>query len=156
MPVYVIVLLILFGLVLLAFVFVLGRLAGMRSSSVEGLPPNLVAIYTEIQNLPAKVLASIQGSINPQKGKVAELLTYAELRHDYDTIIPLGQPFDFLGIKYDEKIDFIEVKSQQSTMSPHERAISNLVKTGRINFRLIVVKDSEATAVSEGIARRDE
>jgi hypothetical protein len=135
----------------LVVAFLFGRLQGMKSTSVEGLPPNLLSIYSEIQGLPSKILATIQGSINPQKGKVAELLTYAELRHDYDTIIPLGQPFDFLGIKFNEKIDFIEVKSERSALSENERAISNLIQQGRIHFRLIVVKDTEATAVAKGL-----
>jgi hypothetical protein len=131
-------------LLLVLTAYLLGRIRGAKSTSVEGLPPDLLSIYQEIQGLPSKVLSTIQGSINPQKGKVAELLTYAELRHDYDLIIPLGKPFDFLGIKFDEKIDFIEVKSQKSQLSANEKAISNLIKKGNVNFRLIVIKDEEA------------
>jgi predicted Holliday junction resolvase-like endonuclease len=101
-------------------------------------------LYNEIQSVPQKVLAAIQGSINPQKGKMAELLTYAQIRYDYDVIIPLGQPIDFIGIKRGEKIDFIEVKSgPKPTLSSSEAEIERLVKTGAVNFRLLVVKDEQ-------------
>src|SRR3989338_9700153 len=79
-------------------VYFIGRLHGQRIINPQELPPNLLSLYKEIQNLPNKVLNTIQGSLNPQKGKVAELLTFAELRYDYDIIIPLGKPVDFIGI----------------------------------------------------------
>ena len=102
-----------------------------------------------------KVLQVIQGSINPQKGKMAELLTYAELRYDYDRIIPLGHPVDFIGIKNGERIDFIEVKSGQSfLLTDEEKHIKNLITNGRVNFRLIKVAEEEiqkyVTARKEG------
>ena len=140
-----------FSVLLLLVVYLLGRVQGSKGRVSKDLPPDLLSIYQEVQGLPAKVLATIQGSINPQKGKVAELLTYAELRYDYDTIIPLGKPFDFLGIKFDEKIDFIEVKSQKSQLSANEKAISDLVKKGSVNFRLIVIKDEEAKGLLRGL-----
>lgn len=111
------------------------------------LSPNLIALYQEIQALPARVLATIQGSINPQKGKVAELLTYAELRYDYDKIIPLGSPVDFIGIKHGDKIDFIEVKSGGAVLSDDEKEVRKLIASGKVNFRLITVKESAAEAV---------
>ena len=76
------------------------------------------------------------------------MLTYAELRYDYDVIIPLGQPVDFIGIKNGQKIDFIEVKSSSSknsngySLTQEEKEIQKLVKQGAINFRLVIVKDS--------------
>src|SRR5581483_6202854 len=103
----------------------------------------------EMQALPARVLATIQGSINPQKGKVAELLTYAELRYDYDKIIPLGSPVDFVGIKHGEKIDFIEVKSGGAVLSEDEKEIRRLIAAGKVNFRLITVKESAAEAAGK-------
>lgn len=91
-----------------------------------------------------RVLQTIQGSINPQKGKMAELLTYAELRYDYDRIIPLGWPIDFIGVKNNEGIDFIEVKSGNlSVLTDEEKHIKNLIQTGRVNFRLIKVTEEE-------------
>ena len=90
------------GLLLLV-AYLLGRLHGRGR---DNIPTDLIDLYKGVQDLPAKVLQVIQGSINPQKGRMAELLTYAELRYDYDRIIPLGQPVDFIGIKNNEVIDF--------------------------------------------------
>ncbi len=128
-------------------VYFIGRLHGHKKINPGDLPPNLLTLYSEIQNLPTRVLNTIQGSINPQKGKVAELLTYAELRYDYDVIIPLGKPIDFIGIKNGVGIDFIEVKSTISgrstgySLTEEEKAIQALIKKGAVNFRLVVVRD---------------
>lgn len=122
--------------------YLLGRLHRNKPDAISNT--DTLGLYKEIQTLPAKILAAIQGSINPQKGKIAELLTYAQIRYDYDVIIPLGQPVDFIGIKKGEKIDFIEVKSGASAiLSPSEAEIEKLVKNRKVNFRLIIVKDQE-------------
>lgn len=136
-------------LVLLVISYKLGQGGKPQTSQEEYLPPNVLALYQEVHALPARVLATIQGSINPQKGKVAELLTYAELRYDYDKIIPLGSPVDFVGIKHGEKIDFIEVKSGGAVLSEDEREIRRLIATGKVNFRLINVKEQTAEAVGK-------
>jgi hypothetical protein len=133
-----------FGLLAAVVVaYLLGRLHHRPQAPTE-LPPDLLTLYQEIQHLPAKVLATIQGSINPQKGKVAELLTYAELRYDYDKIIPLGSPVDFIGVKHGDKIDFIEVKSGGALLSEDEKEIRRLISEGRVNFRLVTVKEDAA------------
>ena len=128
-----------FLLLLIAYLF--GRLHSKRSPD---LPSDIIDLYKGLQTLPQKVLQVVQGSINPQKGRMAELLTYAELRYDYDRIIPLGWPIDFIGIKNNERIDFIEVKSGQfSSLTEEEKHIKNLIASGNINFRLIKVTEEE-------------
>ena len=130
-----------FILAALIIAYLIGRLQSKGSSDI---PTDLIDLYKGVQNLPAQVLQTIQGSINPQKGKMAELLTYAELRYDYDRIIPLGWPIDFVGIKNGVKIDFIEVKSGQSfLLTEEEKHIKNLIAAGRVNFRLIKVTEEE-------------
>ncbi|MBI4036532.1 hypothetical protein HY386_01465 [Candidatus Daviesbacteria bacterium] len=125
--------------IIIAYLF--GRLHGKPK---DNIPTDLIALYQGVQELPGKVLQVIQGSINPQKGKMAELLTYAELRYDYDRIIPLGWPIDFIGIKNNSKIDFIEVKSGEShVLTDEEKHIKNLIIAGRVNFRLIKVTEEE-------------
>lgn len=126
-------------LIVIAYLF--GRLQSRRSVDI---PTDMIDLYKGVQDLPARVLQTIQGSINPQKGKMAELLTYAELRYDYDRIIPLGWPIDFIGIKNNERIDFIEVKSGNfATLTEEEKHIKNLIQHGRVNFRLIKVTEEE-------------
>ncbi len=129
------------AILVLITAYLFGRLHGRVK---QDIPTDLIDLYKGLQDLPAKVLQTIQGSINPQKGKMAELLTYAELRYDYDRIIPLGWPIDFIGIKNNERIDFIEVKSGEfATLTEEEKHIKNLIAAGRINFRLIKVREEE-------------
>ena len=127
---------------LLVITYLIGRLHGRKPQT--DIPGDLIDLYKGVQELPTKVLQVLQGSINPQKGRMAELLTYAELRYDYDRIIPLGQPIDFIGIKNNDRIDFIEIKSGISyLLTDEEKHIKNLIARGRINFRLIKVSDTE-------------
>lgn len=126
---------------LLIIAYLFGRLQGRKPADI---PSDLIDLYKGVQDLPGKVLQVIQGSINPQKGRMAELLTYAELRYDYDRIIPLGWPIDFIGIKNNQQIDFIEVKSGTShVLSDEEKHIKNLIAAGRVNFRLIKVSEED-------------
>lgn len=131
------------GLIILALIiaYLLGR---VHSKKPQDIPQDIIDLYRKVDGLPVRILQTIQGSINPQKGKVAELLTYAELRYDYDRIIPLGHPVDFVGIKNNERIDFIEVKSGESfVLTDEEKHIRKLVTEGRVNFRLIKITESE-------------
>lgn len=135
--------LVLFAIIFLLIViaYLVGRLQSRKSAD---LPTDVIDLYKGVQELPSRVLSTIQGSINPQKGKMAELLTYAELRYDYDRIIPLGWPIDFIGIKNNERIDFIEVKSGSfATLTEEEKHIKNLVAKGSVYFRLIKVTEEE-------------
>src|SRR5687768_8576506 len=125
----------------LMIAYLFGRL---HSKGSQNIPSDLIDLYRGVQELPTRVLQTVQGSINPQKGRMAELLTYAELRYDYDRIIPLGQPIDFIGIKNGERIDFIEVKSGIShLLTMEEKHIKNLIAAGRVNFRLIKVSEED-------------
>ncbi len=129
------------GLLLLLVAYLFGRL---HSKPQQEIPTDLIDLYKGVQDLPSRVLQTIQGSINPQKGKMAELLTYAELRYDYDRIIPLGKPIDFIGVKNNERIDFIEVKSgEYAALTEEEKHIKNLIASGRVHFRLIKVTETE-------------
>lgn len=128
-------------ILLIVIAYLIGRL---QSRKPQDIPADLIDLYQGVQDLPSKVLQVIQGSINPQKGRMAELLTYAELRYDYDRIIPLGQPIDFIGIKNNEHIDFIEVKSGENyILTSEEKHIKNLIAQGRVNFRLIKISEQE-------------
>lgn len=126
----------------LLIAYLLGRLHSKKT--ITDIPQDFIDLYNRVDNLPTRVLQTIQGSINPQKGKMAELLTYAELRYDYDRIIPLGWPIDFIGIKNNAQIDFIEVKSGSSAiLTEEEKHIKNLIQNGRVHFRLIKVTEDE-------------
>ncbi len=129
------------AILVLLLAYLLGRLQGRGRTDI---PTDVIDLYQGLQQLPQRVLQVIQGSINPQKGRMAELLTYAELRYDYDRIIPLGWPIDFIGIKNRDRIDFIEIKSGVShLLTEEEKEIKNLIASGRINFRLIKISEDE-------------
>lgn len=135
------------GFIILGLViaYLIGRLQN-RAPKAD-IPQDFIDLYRQVDNLPLKVLQTIQGSINPQKGKMAELLTYAELRYDYDRIIPLGWPIDFIGVKNNDRIDFIEVKSGTThVLTDEEKHIKNLISHGRVNFRLIKVSEDEISS----------
>ena len=131
------------AIIILSAIVVAYLLGRLHQKSLPQTTTDFIEIYKIIQDLPGKILQSIQGSINPQKGKMAELLIYAELRYDYDRIIPLGWPIDFIGIKNNQKIDFIEVKSGLGDLTVEEKHIKNLITEGRVNFRLIKVTEEE-------------
>ncbi|MBI2011464.1 hypothetical protein HYS91_01715 [Candidatus Daviesbacteria bacterium] len=136
---WVVILFIVLGLII---AYLIGRLQAKPKSS--DIPQDFIDLYKQVEGLPLRVLQTIQGSINPQKGKMAELLTYAELRYDYDRIIPLGWPIDFIGIKNNERIDFIEVKSGNfALLTDEEKHIKNLIVKGSVHFRLIKVTEEE-------------
>ena len=94
------------------------------------------SIIRAIEGIPSSVLKVVQGSINPRKGKIGELLTLLELKGEYEIIIPLGQPIDFIGISK-ESIDFIEVKTGGSRLTDHEKQIQDLVREGKVGFRCV-------------------
>lgn len=145
------------NLVILGFILlglIIAYLLGRTHSKRSDIPQDFIDLYRQVDNLPQRVLQTIQGSINPQKGKMAELLTYAELRYDYDRIIPLGWPIDFIGIKNNERIDFIEVKSGTAyILTDEEKHIKSLITKGRVNFRLIKVTEDE---VNRFIAQQEQ
>lgn len=133
------ILLIILGLLI---AYLIGRLHSRRGP--DNIPQDVIDLYQKVDGLPLRILQTIQGSINPQKGKMAELLTYAELRYDYDRIIPLGWPIDFIGIKNGVGIDFIEVKSGTShILTDEEKHIKNLIQSGSVHFRLIKISEDE-------------
>lgn len=132
---------ILIGALVVFVAYLIGRLQGRQK---QDIPTDIIDLYRGVQDLPVRVLQTIQGSINPQKGKMAELLTYAELRYEYDRIVPLGWPIDFVGVKNNDRIDFIEVKSGNfASLTDEEKHIKNLIQTGRVHFRLIKVTEEE-------------
>lgn len=102
---------------------------------------------SELDVLPEKVLRSIQGSIDVRKGRVGELATLMQLLGEYEKIIPLGKPIDFIGIgKY---IDFIETKTGSSDLTEDQRKIRDLIRDRKVRF--IVRRESVEVITPEGV-----
>jgi predicted Holliday junction resolvase-like endonuclease len=99
---------------------------------ISELRNDLVEFRNELNSLPESVLRSIQGSIDVRKGKVGELATLMRLLGQYDRIIPLGKPVDFIGIG--EYIDFIETKTGSSNLTEEQRRIRDLIRSRKVRF----------------------
>jgi predicted Holliday junction resolvase-like endonuclease len=92
-----------------------------------------------LKGLPRDVMQSITGSLSQRTGKLNELMATFEMTH-YDRLFYLGEPIDFVGIKYDEGVDFIEVKTGRFRLTEDEKKLRDLIETGRVNYVPLTVK----------------
>jgi predicted Holliday junction resolvase-like endonuclease len=86
-----------------------------------------------LEDMPRDVVQSIVASTSKRSGKLNELLAALEMTK-YDRLFYLGSPIDFVGVKYDEGVDFIEVKSGRSRYSDDERKLRELIEAKRVNY----------------------
>lgn len=86
-----------------------------------------------LKDLPRDVMQSITGSLSKRTGKLHELLATLEMTK-YDRLFYLESPIDFVGIKYDEGVDFIEVKSGKARYTDDEKKLRELIETGRVYY----------------------
>lgn len=92
-----------------------------------------------LEGMPRELMLSITRSLGKRTGKLNELLATFELTK-YDRLFYLGDPIDFVGIKYDEGIDFIEVKTGRFRLTEDERKLRELVDDGRANYIPLIVE----------------
>ena len=90
-------------------------------------------IQDMLRSLPHDVLESITRSLGKRTGRLNELLATFELTQ-YDRLFYLGEPIDFVGIKYDEGVDFIEVKTGKFRLTEDEKKLRELIEAGRVNY----------------------
>ncbi len=90
-------------------------------------------IQDTLEGLPHDLLESITHSLGKRTGKLNELLATFELTH-YDRLFYLGEPIDFIGVKYGEGIDFIEVKTGKAGLSPAEKELRDLIECKMVNY----------------------
>jgi len=90
-------------------------------------------IQDTLEDLPRDVLESITRSLGKRTGKLNELLATFELTQ-YDRLFYLGEPIDFVGIKYDEGIDFIEVKTGKARLTEDEKKLKDLIECKMVNY----------------------
>jgi predicted Holliday junction resolvase-like endonuclease len=77
-------------------------------------------------------------------------LATLELTH-YDRLFYLGgEPVDFVGIKYGEGVDFIEVKTEKSALSPAEKELRDLIECKMVNYVPLSVKRISVAEEVEG------
>ena len=90
-------------------------------------------IQDALEDLPHDLLESITRSLGKRTGKLNELLATFELTQ-YDRLFYLGEPIDFVGIKYDEGVDFIEVKTGKARLTEDERKLKELIDSKMVNY----------------------
>lgn len=129
---------------LIAAIIVLARRPRrVRLPEIEGLEQKLLyalasqASVREIRDLlndlPRDVVQSMIASTSKRSGKLNELLAALEMTK-YDRLFYLGSPIDFVGVKYDEGVDFIEVKSGKSRYTEDEKRLRELIEAKRVNY----------------------
>jgi predicted Holliday junction resolvase-like endonuclease len=90
-------------------------------------------IQNTLEDLPHDLLESITHSLGRRTGKLNELLATFELTQ-YDRLFYLGEPIDFVGVKYGVGIDFIEVKTGKASLTPAERELRDLIESKLVNY----------------------
>ena len=90
-------------------------------------------IQEALEDLPHDLLESITRSLGKRTGKLNELLATFELTQ-YDRLFYLGEPVDFVGIKYGEGVDFIEVKTGKARLSDDEKRLKELIDSKLVNY----------------------
>ncbi len=90
-------------------------------------------IQDALEDLPHDVLESITRSLGKRTGKLNELLATFELTQ-YDRLFYLGEPVDFVGVKYGESVDFIEVKTGKARLTEDEKRLKELIDSKMINY----------------------
>ena len=90
-------------------------------------------IQDALDDLPHDLLESITRSLGKRTGKLNELLATFELTQ-YDRLFYLGEPIDFVGVKYGVGIDFIEVKTGKARLTEDEKKLKDLIDSKLVNY----------------------
>ncbi len=90
-------------------------------------------IQDALDDLPHDLLESITRSLGKRTGKLNELLATFELTK-YDRLFYLGEPIDFVGVKYGEGVDFIEVKTGKARLTEDEKRLKDLIDSKLVNY----------------------
>jgi len=112
---------------------------------------DMAPFVREVQRIPSKVLQSVQGSVNANKGVLGELVSVLKLRAEYDRIIPIGNIADFICIKLPTEsregtIDFVEVKSGgRKRLTAEQKALQKLVEEKKVQFVKVEVETTIAS-----------
>ena len=94
---------------------------------------SLKEIQDVIERLPYDVIQSLTRSLATRTGKLNELLATVEFTQ-YDRLFYLGEPIDFVGVKYGETVDFIEVKTGRFRLTDDEKRLKELIEAKRVNY----------------------
>ncbi|MBM2831150.1 MAG: Endonuc Holl protein [Dehalococcoidia bacterium] len=105
-------------------------------------------IQDGLKDLPRELLQSITQSRAVVTGRLHELLSVLELS-GYDRLFYFGsRPIDYIGIKYGEMVDFIEVKTgNRPRLTEDEKKLKDLIEAGKVNY--VIVKQEKISIGEE-------
>lgn len=92
-----------------------------------------------VEKLPYDVIQSLTRSLAARTGKLNELLATVEFTQ-YDRLFYLGEPIDFVGVKYGETVDFIEVKADKFRLTEDEKRLKELIEAKQVNYVPLAVE----------------
>jgi len=135
---------------LLAIIYVMAtRPRRVKIPDIRELEQRLTAVLASemsvrrveeiLRDVPGNVVQSIIGSTSKRSGKLNELLAALELTK-YDRLFYLGSPIDFVGVKYGQGVDFIEVKSGRSRYTDDEKKLRELIDAGMVRYVALKVE----------------
>ena len=146
-------------LLLLLLLFVIGLLLSRKTDIpyIENLEEKLrfalasadsvKEVRDLLENMPQDLVRSITASLGKRTGKLNELIATMELTQ-YDRLFYLGEPVDFVGIKYDEGVDFIEVKTGRFRLTGDEQKLRELIENRQVNYVPLII---ERVAIAEEV-----
>lgn len=141
------------ALVCVPIMIVYAKLARKIDKTLVFPPPppvnvevDMAPFIREAQRIPGKVLQSVQGSVNANKGVLGELITVLKLRAEYDRIIPVSDIVDFICIKlpndtHPGSVDFVEVKSGKAKrLTTEQKQLQKLLLDKKVQFVKVEVE----------------
>lgn len=105
----------------------------------------LERLERHIKGVPEGVLRSIKGSVSDVKGHMGELISFLQVRSQYDRLIILGDICDFIGIKFPSEkekghIHFIDIKAGKfARLSKDQTKLKKIIESGDFEFQKISV-----------------
>jgi predicted Holliday junction resolvase-like endonuclease len=152
------------GVIILVCIIWISYLYKQKEEEIRFAPPQITTQQVDLQplkkqmdELPVKIMNTIQGNINNMKGELGEFIGYLQLHASYDRIIPINSITDFICVRLpkngvDGAIDFVDCKTGSARLSKEQRALRKLIEEKKINFVKLTVQVNSTSVGDEDIS----